>query len=342
MKSSSSSSKSKSTNALMKHLRNKGIKISGSKNKRDLQNIGYYHGYKGYRFCKYSSMPIPYNEFDQLKAVYDFDMKLKGWFYPHIMFIETALKNRVLQATLDNSDNCDFSTIFVQTLNAHLDHTVGTDGYKKALKDKLDLRKQIYSDISQNVSSPIVQHFYNNNKMVPLWGIFEFLTLGEFGKFYDCLNRKIKLEICESLKIPKGMNTNGAILGYMIYAMKDLRNAIAHNSPIFDVRFNDQSRRSYGIPKLLNTYLMQIYNLPAPNPYFGRNTQVDFQQIIDYFLLIIYLLKALGISKAELKKQISEFETIFLNFSKAVPATIYKKIVQGDISFKIKYAKASI
>ena len=339
MKNSSSSSKSKSINSLMKHLRGKGINISGSKNKRDLQNIGYYHGYKGYRFCKYSNMTIQYSDFDQLKAVYDFDMKLKAWFYPHIMFIETALKNRVLQATLDNSDNCDFTTIFVQALNAHLDQTVGTESYKRALKDRLDLRKQIYSDISQNISSPIVQHFYNNNKMVPLWGIFEFLTLGEFGKFYDCLNRKIKLIICETLDIPKGINTNGALLGYMIFTMKDLRNAIAHNSPVFDVRFNDQSRRSYRIPKLLNTYLMQIYNLPMPNPYYGRNTQVDFQQIIDYFLLIIYLLKALDTSKTEIRKQISEFETIFLDFSKAVPDTIYKKIVQNDISFKLQFAR---
>lgn len=35
-------------NALMKHLRSSGIKISGSSQKRKLRKIGYYHSYKGY------------------------------------------------------------------------------------------------------------------------------------------------------------------------------------------------------------------------------------------------------------------------------------------------------
>lgn len=40
--------KPKSTNSLMKYLRdNKGIAIS-SVQKRKLMNMGYYHGYKGY------------------------------------------------------------------------------------------------------------------------------------------------------------------------------------------------------------------------------------------------------------------------------------------------------
>lgn len=40
----------KSTDALMRHLRNNGIAISGSSQKRQLINTGYFHGYKGYRF----------------------------------------------------------------------------------------------------------------------------------------------------------------------------------------------------------------------------------------------------------------------------------------------------
>ena len=40
----------KTTDALMKHLRKSGISIGGSKQKRQLINTGYFHGYKGYRF----------------------------------------------------------------------------------------------------------------------------------------------------------------------------------------------------------------------------------------------------------------------------------------------------
>lgn len=41
-----------STNALMGHLRDRGVSIKGSLSKKKLQNIGYYHGYKGYRFSR--------------------------------------------------------------------------------------------------------------------------------------------------------------------------------------------------------------------------------------------------------------------------------------------------
>lgn len=40
----------KTTDGLMRHLRDNGIDISGSKQKRQLMNTGYFHGYKGYRF----------------------------------------------------------------------------------------------------------------------------------------------------------------------------------------------------------------------------------------------------------------------------------------------------
>ena len=40
----------KSTDALMRHLRNNGISISGTSQKQQLINTGYFHGYKGYRF----------------------------------------------------------------------------------------------------------------------------------------------------------------------------------------------------------------------------------------------------------------------------------------------------
>lgn len=42
----------KTIDALMRHLRNSGIAIKGGKQKRQLINTGYFHGYKGYRFFK--------------------------------------------------------------------------------------------------------------------------------------------------------------------------------------------------------------------------------------------------------------------------------------------------
>ncbi|MGK4107350.1 hypothetical protein AB0X64_08810 [Limosilactobacillus vaginalis] len=41
----------KSFDGLMRHIRNShNIEIRGSEDKKRLVNIGYYHGYKGYKF----------------------------------------------------------------------------------------------------------------------------------------------------------------------------------------------------------------------------------------------------------------------------------------------------
>ena len=70
----------KTLNSLMKHLRDGGIAIDGSAQKRRLKNIGYYHGYKGYRFAGNASNRLPLTDFSQVAALYDFDTQLKALF----------------------------------------------------------------------------------------------------------------------------------------------------------------------------------------------------------------------------------------------------------------------
>ena len=56
----------KTTNALMKYLRDKhNIKIGGSKDKLNLINMGYYHGYKGYRYINSPANKISLTSFDE-------------------------------------------------------------------------------------------------------------------------------------------------------------------------------------------------------------------------------------------------------------------------------------
>lgn len=77
----------------MAYMRNeKCIDINGSVQKRKLRYIGYFHGYKGYRYFYNPSRRITYTKFNEIQAVYDFDMKLKTILYPQVMFLETALK----------------------------------------------------------------------------------------------------------------------------------------------------------------------------------------------------------------------------------------------------------
>ena len=90
----------KTTDALMRHLRDSGITISGSIQKRQLINTGYFHGYKGYRFFGDAQRRLPFISYDEVYATIQYDSALKALLYGKIMFIETAIKNIALESIL--------------------------------------------------------------------------------------------------------------------------------------------------------------------------------------------------------------------------------------------------
>ena len=104
--------KPKSINALMAYMRDeKGLSISGSSDKKKLRYMGYFHGYKGYRFHNNPANTYAFNSFDEVQAIYDFDMAIKTMFYPEIMFLETAFKNYVLEVILEDAESKRFANI---------------------------------------------------------------------------------------------------------------------------------------------------------------------------------------------------------------------------------------
>jgi len=75
----------------MKHMRSRGIDISGSAQKRKLYLMGYYHGIKGYRFHNTAQNPIQYSLFSQIQEVVEFDETLKSILYLPLMQLESAI-----------------------------------------------------------------------------------------------------------------------------------------------------------------------------------------------------------------------------------------------------------
>ncbi|MEC2233982.1 Abi family protein [Bacillus subtilis] len=228
--------KGKTTNGLMRHLREThGISVNGTKHKKELLNMGYYHGYKGYRFIRQSTNRIPYNNFDEIAAVYQFDLNLKALFYPNIMLIETALKNYTLE-TLIKLGPVDFEYIFSHLLNDYKKHPAGSKDYRKKMKNRLALRNKINNAIAYNYSEQkaVIQHFFHTNKPIPLWAIFEVISLGEFGFFLQCLNQTTRTEIAKDLGMhTTSHNQDGRIVEQIIFLIKELRNSVAHNSVVW-------------------------------------------------------------------------------------------------------------
>ncbi|MBR1924331.1 MAG: hypothetical protein IJ839_03535 [Ruminobacter sp.] len=57
--------------------------------------------------------------------------------------------------------------------------------------------------------------------------------MGDFGFLYNCACEKVKLKVSKILKLPVNLDPDGKITQFFIFAVKDLRNAIAHNNVIF-------------------------------------------------------------------------------------------------------------
>ena len=314
--------KGKTTNGLMRHLREEhGITISGSKSKRDLLNMGYYHGYKGYRFISSSQNKIPYTKFEEVVAVYQFDANLKAILYPNIMLLETAIKNYTLN-TLIGLGPADFDFVFTHLLNDYKKHAVGNKDYREKMKKRLDLRNKVNGAISYNYSDnkALIQHFFHTNKQVPLWAIFEVISLGEFGFFIQCLNEDTRKKIAIDLKVDTtSHNQNGRIVEDIIFLIKDLRNAVAHNSVIFDCRFKKASP-----PPRLKEYIQSETGI----------SNIMFNSIVDFFIVLIFLLKKLGIVKTELRKIVRNFWSESEQLRNLIPVSVHTSIMGSDLRNK--------
>lgn len=267
----------KTTDSLMRYLRDqKGIAINGSFQKRKLMNIGYYHGYKGYRYINKATNVIPYTSFDELTAVYEFDSQLKALFYPFVMQIETALKNYVLETV------------------------VGTDAFGNGNK--------------------IAEHYLNKDVNLPIWAIFELLSLGEFGHFVSCLNFSCRQAISAKIGIRKSDDTNALMPQRLIYTTKDLRNAIAHNDVIFDTRF-----RTGSIDKQVSNAISNATGVSG----------LTFETVTDYLVLVVYQLSLLQMSKNDMKRLISSFVECTEKLRKAIPISVYSQIIRTDNNAKV-------
>lgn len=313
----------KSINALMKHMREKkvgNISIRGSRQKRLLRWHGYYHGYKGYRFYRKSNNPIIYSNFDELNAVIDYDMKLKALFYPQVMFLETALKNFVLEIVLKEAGSCRFSEIY-----SRLIHIPARGDRKHHLRQ----RDNIYVSLTRAYAhNAMVQHFYNRDDYVPIWAIFEIISLGDFGNFVSALGPGCRKKISVELGLRQSSDTNHRLFQNLIFTLKDLRNAIAHNAAIFDCRFNIAGKATTP-KKSVSNYISD--ELGVKN--------LSLHSIFEYVGLVVYLLGKLGVPKRDLKGFVKAVENCKNDLEKKVDRKISAQVIPTNTNKLLHHLK---
>ncbi len=314
----------KSINGLMKYLREKhNIQIQGSYHKKQLKNIGYYHGYKGYRYIKKPQNRINFNTFNELMAIIDFDNRIKALLYPQVMFIETALKSYALEIIIQNAKTENFSEIYSNLMTDYKSFSNQSDNYKNAYKKRLDTYNRIQNVIANSYASDnnIVSHYLKNDESIPIWAIFEIITLGEFGNLISTFDLKTRKSISKDVGLNIAFDSSGKLIENIIFLIKDLRNAIAHNNVIFDTRFRNR-RVSQTLLKVLS--------------YDTSIQEINFNSITDYVILVIYILKKLNKTNIELRRILSEFMRIVDILKQNIPQSTFNQIILTNDLAKIK------
>ena len=61
--------------------------------------------------------------------------------------------------------------------------------------------------------------------------------MGDFGYLLSCLTENVRKKISINIGLNLSSDTNYTLVYKYVYALKDLRNAIAHNDVVYDTRF---------------------------------------------------------------------------------------------------------
>lgn len=323
----------KSTDALMRHLRRNGIAISGGCQKQQLINTGYFHGYKGYRFFISAANRLPFRSYSEVYATIQYDTKLKSLLYGKVMFIETALKNIALNTIMAETGSSSVYDMYDRAVSSYKNAPTGTseDIKKKYQNNKLNLQGSIQNAISAayRKGNSKITHFYNhiNYNEVPLWAIFEILTMGDFGHLLSCMTIDMREKISRAIGLNLSCDTYRELLYKYVYTLKDLRNAIAHNDVVYDTRF-----RKFDPSRSMKQCLISEMKLPY----------INFKTIGDYMILICYYLKLLKVSRTEIRALIREFEKITEEYKLSVNTDVSVITIHPDFISRMEILKNSI
>ena len=320
----------KTTDGLMRHLRDNGITISGSAQKRQLVNTGYFHGYKGYRFFKNASNQLPFTTYNEVYATIQYDSALKNLLYGEMMFIETAVKNIALEGILINANSESIQDMYDKVVSGYKNAPshYSPEQKKKLQQNKLNLQNSIQSSLANayRKNNPKITHFYNNvgYSDVPIWALFEIMTMGDFGYLLSCLTYDVRDDISRRIGLNLSSDTDRQLIFKYIYTLKDLRNAIAHNSVVFDTRF-----RNIDPTPAMKQCLISEIGLPY----------VNFKTIGDYVILMCYYLKMLHVPKTEIKAFIRDFEKLTSDYGASVNPSVAHTVIHPDLSARMSLLK---
>ena len=148
--------------------------------------------------------------------------------------------------------------------------------------------------------------------------------IGRMGVYVDCPDPNSRKKVSKSVGIKVAYDRDGKLLPLIVYALKDLRNAVAHNNTIFDARFKT-GKVSLRIAKCISVET-------------GINN-ITFESIVDYVILISFMMKLLECPKKKIMAFIRLFEKDCEELRGKVSTSIFNTVVYTDTRKKLNLLK---
>ncbi|WP_394268033.1 Abi family protein [Limosilactobacillus vaginalis] len=247
---------------------------------------------------------------------------MKAIFYPITMKFETIIKNLIVNYSVLGIDP-SFDNVYRQKLTFY--RSQRGRRRTKSINKRLRLKKGFDSEIAYAYASNniVIKHYIEENKSVPLWALFEVISLGNVGNYVACLNREDKEKVADFLNLYNSQyDENVKILEQSIFLIKDLRNAVAQN---------------------LKATVKNKLHLEA---------ETNFDILFDYLALLMIFLKESGNSRSELNSYITDFENSVNILYKSteeiahnkepLPYSVYNLIIGERFKLKLNKLKEYI
>ncbi|MDO4470736.1 MAG: Abi family protein [Bacillota bacterium] len=195
--------------------------------KKILFKTGYFPLINGYKETYKNPITSQFQDgitFEDIYELYQFDNDLRSIFIKYILMLERNIKSSL-------------SYHFCLTYGDMQDDYLDINHYDYSGKKKIVLQnmlKIMKGQLRNDSDYVYIRHYMKKYNYVPLWVLFNVLTIGQLSKIYSCQKGRVQIQVCQDfgpIKINEMIK--------MLAVMTKFRNVCAHNDRLFDFRTKD-------------------------------------------------------------------------------------------------------
>lgn len=293
-----------------------------------LKKYGFYHVFNSIEQKSIRNNNVQ-KDISNTILIFNSDIEIRSILFPVIMEIEGFLKQRYNDVIVDE-------LISQSTLDPHYNYFVQ---YCIKQNKNIDAKKILFQ--CSNHSNKIVSHHFNKHKDIPIWGYIELLSFGNFKKIFTYSTHDVFIKFDKKCKFVNSVGSqfsyvhNNSILEYFFDPLYEIRNNLAHNQPIIDIRFKKQEYKNTVLSKFIYDLLDNYANRIGSSHRANRNITYNFSCITDYLILIYLLYVNLNESNSLSIRVIEYLNNKILNNDVNLHTKIHSKIYGKDNRIKV-------